>query len=170
MNEGILTGLVTSLIESLRVELQHYGEILASLDQQQESVVTRSAEEVMQSVATINQQMALVQEARQKREACQNTIANTIGQKEDPTFVSLLPHLPEKFRSAVGSLVRENNELLRRVHRRARQNHLLLARSLEMMQQFLANLAPAAPPATYNESGQLHSRGPISQKIYEAVG
>jgi flagellar biosynthesis/type III secretory pathway chaperone len=170
MNEGTLNGLVTGLMDHLKAELQQYGEILALLEQQQESVVTRSAEDVMQSVADINHQMARVQEARQKREACQNTIAKSLHQQEDPTFITLLPHLPEKFRSAVGTLVRDNNELLHRVHRRARQNHLLLARSLEMMQQFLTALAPATPPMTYNESGRLHGQGATPQNLYEAVG
>ena len=170
MNEGILTGLVTSLVDSLSVELRQYGEILALLEHQQESVVTRSAEEVLQSVGTINQQMAKIQEARQNREICQNTIARSLGLQADPSFITILPQLPEKFRSAVGTLVRENNELLRRVHRRARQNHLLLARSLEMMQQLLSHLAPASPPTTYTEMGTLQGKASPVKNLYEAVG
>ena len=42
--------------------------------------------------------------------------------------------------------MRENNELLVRVQQRARQNHLLLSRSVEMMQRFIT-----ARPELWNE-------------------
>jgi len=65
-----------------------------------------------------------------------------IPAEEDITFASLVPQLPPDYRPLVGALVEENNHLLVRVQQRARQNHLLLSRSLEMMQSFLNTLMP----------------------------
>jgi flagellar biosynthesis/type III secretory pathway chaperone len=70
----------------------------------------------------------------------------------------------------VEALVRENNELLIRVQQRARQNHLLLSRSLELMQQFIHALVPASLPTTYDGAGQVSSAHRPNQPLYEAVG
>ena len=162
--------LLLQLIEKLRHELHQYGEMLALLEQQQESVIARAAEAVLTSVVAINEQMGRIQSARQQRADCQNDVARLLRQPEDPTFASLLPLLPEKFRVAVESLVRENNELLTRIQQRARQNHLLLSRSLQMMQQFMNALIPATAPTTYNGEGTLKSANKPTQILYEAIG
>ena len=162
--------LVPRLIEALRHELHQYGEMLALLDQQQEQVMGRAADEVLHSAVAINDQMAVLQLARRQREACQGEVARALHQPEETTFVHLIPQLPEQYRSAVEALVRENNELLTRVQRRGRQNHVLLSRSLEMMQRFMSTLLPASPPTVYNGEGHLHPASPQTQPIYEAVG
>ena len=82
----------------------------------------------------------------------------------------MLPVLPAPYRVAIASLVREINDLLARVRHRARQNHLLLGRSLEMMQQFLSVLLPVAHPKTYNGGGQLQPLDQPVQVLYQAVG
>lgn len=165
-----LTNLLPRLIELLRHELHQYGEMLALLDQQQESVMARSAEDVLQSVLAINEQMDRIQNARQQRGVCQDEIAAAVKQPQDPTFASLIPHLPESYRAAVSALVRENNELLVRVQQRARQNHLLLSRSVELMQRFISSLTPTAPPVTYNEAGHLQTAPQPAQALFQAVG
>jgi flagellar biosynthesis/type III secretory pathway chaperone len=163
-------GLIPRLIETLRDELHQYGEMLALLDQQQEHVMARAADEVMRSVSSINQHMEVIQRARQARETCQKEVAQVLQRPEESTFVNLVPLLPEKFQGAVVSLVRENNTLLERVHRRARQNQLLLSRSLELMQRFLNSLTQVAPPTTYNGNGQIHGAAEPAQTLYQAVG
>ena len=52
-------------------------------------------------------------------------------------FAEIIPQLPEAYRPLIESLVDENNSLLQRVQQRARQNHLVLSRSVELMQDFL---------------------------------
>jgi hypothetical protein len=161
--------LVVSLIEALRRELQEYGEMLALLDQQQGTVLTRAAEEVFQSVGLVQIQLARIGAARQKRENCQKEIAARLGRPEEANFVTLIPRLPDQFRLAVESLVRENNQLLSRVQERLRQNHLLLARSLQLMQQFLKALLPVESTTMDNEGSHL---SPVSgiKGLYDAVG
>ena len=186
--ESPLTTLPLALIEKLRQELHQYGEMLALLEQQQESVVSRAADDVLNSVVAINEQMGRIQVARQDRESCQKEIARLAQpqatspkSKTEPgaaqildlrpwTLDSLIPLLPEKFRLPVETLVRENNQLLGRVQRCARQNHLLLTRSLQMMQQFMNTLIPTGAPTTYNDEGNLQSTHKPAHVLYEAVG
>jgi flagellar biosynthesis/type III secretory pathway chaperone len=158
------------LIEKLRRELEHYGEMLALLERQQESVVARASDDVLNSVVSINEQMARIQGARQDRESCQQEIARHLQKSEEPAFATLIPLLPEKFQVPIEALVRENNELLSRIQRRARQNHLLLTRSLQMMQQFMNALIPASAPTTYNGEGNLQTSNKPAQLLYEAIG
>jgi len=153
-SDAAIPQLLLKLIEKLRDELHQYGEMLALLEQQQESVMARAADDVLNSVAAINEQMNNVQAARLERESCQNEIARNLRQPAQTGFAQLIPLLPEKFR----------------VQRRARQNHLLLSRSLQMMQQFMNTLIPANPPTTYNGEGNLQSTPKAAQLLYEGVG
>jgi flagellar biosynthesis/type III secretory pathway chaperone len=68
------------------------------------------------------------------------------------------------------ALVQENNELLVRVQQRARQNHLLLSRIVELMQRFLGTLFPDSPPTTYNDTGHVLAAGVAQRSLYDAVG
>jgi flagellar biosynthesis/type III secretory pathway chaperone len=158
------------LLDLLRHELRQYGEILALLDQQQESVMARSPEDVLSSVNAINVQMAQVATARQDREACQRELAKALGVDGEPEFRHLLPRVSGTYRPALEALVRENNELLFRVQKRARQNHLLLSRSVELMQRFVSSLLPATAPVTYTDGGQLRANARPVQPMYQAVG
>ena len=60
--------------------------------------------------------------------------------------------MPEAYRPLVSALVEENNQLLARVRQRARQNHILLSRSLELMEKFINSFCACSVP-TYNETG-----------------
>ena len=51
-----MTELVHNFVESLREELKFYGELLALLDTQQEQVVRRLPEELLETVSSINAQ------------------------------------------------------------------------------------------------------------------
>jgi len=165
-----LSPLIHKLIEALRQELQEYGEMLALLNRQQAAVVERAADDVLQSVTFINEQLPRIQAARQQRESCQNELAQALGRAGEGAFSKLVPLLPEKFRAALEILVRENNQLLLRIQNRTRQNHLLLTRSLQLMQEFMQALMPPSGPTTYNGEGQVQPAALAPQRFYEAVG
>src|SRR5689334_25193181 len=129
-----MTESIQQLIVALREELQQYGEMLALLDRQQQLVVVRAGNEVFQSVGQIEAQATVIAGARVRREECRRQAAKKLGRSEDTPFTDLIPLLPAEYRPLVKALVDENNELLVRVQQRARQNHLLLSRSLELMQ------------------------------------
>jgi len=158
------------LIEALRKELQDYGEMLARLDRQQEQVTARAAGEVMESVTLIHEQTSAIQGSRAHREKCRRQVSEAIGVADDSSFRTLIPMLPQDYRPLVKALVEENNELLVRVQQRARQNHLLLSRSLELMQGFLNTLFPAHETLVYNDHGNHRSQSIRFSPLYEAVG
>jgi hypothetical protein len=144
----VLSKVLAELIESLRGELGEYGELLALFDQQQESVMRGRAEEVLVSVQAINEQSRAVEEARQYREVIQGKVAKVLRAQSYTRFAELIPILPEKYRPALSSLVRENNQLLVRVQQRVRQNQLLLSRSLEVMGEIETKLGNSSATAS----------------------
>ena len=163
--------LLHDLVDSLREELKEYGEMIALLDQQQEMVMRRQTQDLLQCVQAINTQVENITAARREREQRQRVVARQFGLAEDTPFISLLPCLPGEYRPLVQALVQENNELLRRIQRRARQNHLLLSRIVELMQRLFDPFFPDCRPATYDDSGAMAAAALLPKhSLYEAIG
>ena len=161
---------IQTLITALREELQQYGEMLALLDRQQEQVKARSAGEIFQSISLIQAQAAAIQGARQHREKCRGNAALAWGRPENAPFPDLIPLLPPDYRPLLQALVEENNQLLGRVRQRARQNHVLLRRSVELMQELLRTLFPARQTSVYNGQGRKNGHLVDARPLYNAVG
>ena len=162
-----------SLIHALREELQQYGEMLARLDFQQELLMRRAAENLLETVAGIEAQGAVIRDSRQEREVRRRDVARALLKPDATPFAELIALLPVDYRPLVGALVAENNELLFRVQQRSRQNHLLLARTLELMQRFMNGLflASTSPVSVYDGTGVLPGRAMVpAHALYEAVG
>lgn len=158
------------LIAALREELKQYGEMIALLDQQQEYLMARATEDLFQSVAAIQAQSATIQAARQAREARQGTLYALVGLTGETPLPEVLPRIPADYRPLLQALVQENNQLLTRVQHRARQNHLLLSRSCELMQSLIGTLVPARDTATYTDRGDVFLPARPVTTLYEAVG
>ena len=88
----------------------------------------------------------------------------------DSTFSSLLQSVIDPHRELVKALVDEINQCLRRVQQRARQNHMLLSWSLEMMQRFMAMLFPSSMVTTYNQSGKAQAVQAARPGLCEVMG
>ncbi|MCL5096419.1 MAG: flagellar protein FlgN [Candidatus Omnitrophica bacterium] len=157
------------LIESLREELSQYGEMLRLLEQEQELVVHRLPADLLQTVTSINSQGAEIQAARRRREEVQRQLAASLEQPENTALTEIIPRLPPEYQPLLEALRQENNQLLLRIHQRARQNHLLLNRSLELMQQFINTLSPVNAPV-YNETGGILPTLLQPRSTYDAVG
>jgi hypothetical protein len=161
---------IQQLIGALRDELQQYGEMLALLDRQHQFIMVRDAEEVFQSIPPIQAQGSAIQSARAHREECRGSLALILQQPGSAGFAVLMPLLPPDYRPLVKALVDENNELLLRVRQRARQNHLLLSRSVEVVQSLLDTLLPSRETRVYNDRGNRHTHTIVSRSLYNAVG
>ena len=159
-----------NLIESLREELKEYGEMLALLDQQHDLVMHRRTQDLLQCAAAINTQAEAIAAARREREQHQRHVAVMFDLPESTSIADLGPRLPAEYRPLVQALVQENNQLLARIQHRARQNHLLLSRVVELMQRFLGTLFPGAQPATYNDAGHMLAGALPQRSLYDAVG
>jgi flagellar biosynthesis/type III secretory pathway chaperone len=162
--------ILSNLIESLRDELKEYGEMLALLDQQQHMVMHRQTQDLLQCVTAINAQSETVAGARREREQRQRHTARQLGLAEDAAFAEIVPLLPADYRPLLQALVQDNNESLARVRQRARQNHLLLNRIVELMQRFLGSIFPGGKLSTYGDDGLLAGAALPQQSIYDAVG
>ncbi len=165
-----MTQKIENLVNALRKELEQYGEMLALLEHQQQQIVARCADEVYQSIAPIKAQAACIQQARAHRQECSGELAVSLGRTKETTFAELNPLLPAECRPLVVALVEENNELLVRVRQRVRQNHLLLSRSIELMQGLINSLFPSREPRVYNGRGTTKTRRAMQRWTYEAVG
>ncbi len=159
-----------ALIAALREELQAYGEMLALLDQQQELVFARAANELFQSVGEVQAQTGALEHVRGHRSLCQADLALAMDLSASASFGELIPSLPMDYRPLLLALVDENNQLLQRIHDRVRQNHLLLSRSLEMMQELINGLAPAQGVRVYDDRGRHFTRSMAAPSLYQAVG
>jgi hypothetical protein len=158
------------LIGALREELQQCGEMLARLDFHQDLVMRRQTDTLLESVADVQSQGTIIQETRRQREARQRELARALGLSDHATFAEMVPRLPEEYRPLVQALVQENNELLVRIQQRSRQNHLLLARTVEMMQRFISTLFPGNASPVYNQTGGVFAPATTARSLYEAVG
>ena len=161
--------LLHNLIEALREELKEYGEMLALLDQQQQLVSHRQTQDLLQCVGSINAQAETIATARHEREQRQREVLREFNLETDAPFSALLPRLPVAVQPLVKALVEENNQLLARIQQRARQNHLMLTRIVELMQRFLGSLFPGNP-TTYDNAGQLLAAALPQHSVYDAIG
>lgn len=129
----------------------------------------RAAEAVMQTVPLIQHQSAILIQAREVRFGAMKLLCSTIGLGENASFKELMPHLPPDYCPLIEALVDENNELLQRIHQRARQNHVLLTRTVESMQRVINSLGIHQTTPVYNECGTMFNT-PATSALYEAVG
>lgn len=161
--------MVDKLIAALREELQQYGEMLARLDDQQQLVIRRAADAALQSVPLIESQSALLAQVREVRFTAMKDLFQKVTLPESAGFKELIPLLPSDYRPLLQALVQENNELLQRIHQRARQNHILLTRTVESMQHVINSLGIHRTTPVYNEGGNVFIPNPGRPALYEAV-
>jgi len=157
------------LIRALREELEQYGAVLALLEEQQQLVVDRSIDEVLRSVDTLNREMAVVSRMREERDRLRVALARACGLPEDESLEGIAAQLPDEQRPLLQGLVLEGRRTLQRMQHRARQNHLLIQRSMEVMEQFIGALFPDAGTPTYTAGGQVQSVRIAQRPVYENV-
>ena len=165
MNEPL-----NELIEALREELRQYGEMLARLDDHQEQILRRAADDVLTSADAVQHQGQIVLQTRHARETVQTQLARQFSLGETASLSELIPLTPEEYRPLVRALMDENNALLVRVQQRARQNHLHLRRSLDLMQTFLVTLFPIGQRTAYDGQGHSVERNFPVCALYDAAG
>jgi hypothetical protein len=135
-----------ALIEALRNELTQYGETLALLDQQQDALLHRSAEELLNTVTALGAQNTQMQTVRGQREQSQQKLCFHLRLPWDSQLGVMLPCLPEGYGPLVQGLVQESNELLVQMQQRIGQNHLLLSRWRGPVRRFMPPGNPSAAP------------------------
>jgi len=157
------------LIESLREELRQYGQMLALLEDQQAGIIQRHNEELLDATSAVDQQAACLQAVRRERDQARLNLARALQAGDDAPLAELASLIPADYRPLLGALTQENNHLLQRIQQRARQNHVLLRRSLEILEGFLSAFSPGRAPV-YDGGGSLQPGAERPAALYEAIG
>ena len=156
-------------MEAQRQELFQYGEILASLDQQQQMVASYASEEVWGSMLQLQRQMTQLEAVNKRRQDAWLDLARALGMPGDATGTALLARLPAKYRLPVEALFEENAHLLARARHRARHNHLLLSQVLQSLHQFLDGLEGQQPAPPLEAQGAAQTSTSSSQSLWTAA-
>ena len=162
---------VNTLIAALREELTQYGEVLALMQEQQQFIINRAANELLMNLNDVNEQMGKVSAARDQREACRRALVASLGGTEETTFRQMTGLLPTEVQPLLNALVEEINQLLQRIQKWLRQNHLLLKRSLDLMDHIMRSMFPSSSgtAGTYGRGGQVSPVTPPPSTLYEGI-
>jgi flagellar biosynthesis/type III secretory pathway chaperone len=166
MNEPL-----NNLIAALREEMTQYGELLALMQEQQELIISRSANELLINLHDVNQQVEKISTHREQREAARRALVQSVGGTEDTTFKQMTALLPEEYQPLLNALVEEINQLLQRIQTWVKQNHLLLKRSLDLMSKIMHTIFPTSNAAakTYGRGGTVNPITPPPSTLYEGL-
>ena len=144
-----------AVVEALRDELQEYGGLLNLFEDQQAAILQRRPEVVLEVTASIEEQLKTISERRNYREELVRKSSRTVQTTSDGLVREVISYFPEAVRSLANALVDEVNNLLIRTKRRARQNQMLLVRSIEVSQAILRMLDPGVVSTTNSRKGKL---------------
>jgi len=141
------------LLDLLRDELQEYGGLIGLLNAQQQSILNRRSDSLLEINQSVQTQMEASQILQKRRQGFVNHLARNFGQSTDSSLTELLPHLPEVTKPMFESLIEEINNLITRVRRKIEQNQRLLMRLAEVTDQILGTSDPVGHSKTYSKEG-----------------
>ena len=143
-----------AIADALRTEIAGFGDLLNLFEQQQQRLFSRDTDAVLHLSTEIEAHTRVMQQFRSHREQVVADFALANNQPATATLRSLLPWVEAAARPLLEALINEVNRLIHRVRRLTRQNHLLLARTVESHQEILRALRPDAFLQTYSAGGK----------------
>lgn len=156
-------------MEALRDELEEYGALFNHLTRQQEEIFARQVDTVLEINGDIDNQARVIAAVRQRRIEVMASLAVQAGLPAKTRLTAMLEKFPDFVRPLMEALVRDINLMINRTRRKARQNHILLARAVELTQETLRLLQPGTFTKTYARSGQVSVTSEKTSR-YQAVG
>lgn len=142
------------LVQSLRMELQEYGGLCVLIEKQQRAILERNMPEYMEIAEEIETQAAATSGLRAEREQRVRHYAERFEQKAETELSRLIPFFPEEAQPLLSALVEEINNLISKSNRRAKQNHMLLARAMQYTYELLQQVSPQSQVKTYSNKGK----------------
>lgn len=143
------------IIEALREEVAEYGALLNCFDEQQSVILGRNAEAVSIADEKISLQLVATRDRRRHREILVAELATVSGQPAHSSLTALKPLFADPMWLLVQALIAEVNRLIALARRRAQQNQMLLARTIEVTQEIVATLRPGTVTRTYSPQGRM---------------
>ena len=145
------------LLELLRTELQEYGGLIGLLNAQQQSILDRKSDSLVEINLSVQTQMEASQILQKRRQGFVSHLARNFGRSEQSTLTELLPHMPDVTQPMFESIIEEINSLIFNVRRKVSQNQRLLSRLLEVTDHILSAANPSTFPQTYSKNGKVGS-------------
>ena len=139
------------VVSCLRMEIQEHGSLLALFSDQQKAIMQRESERVMMLLDAVQRQV----EARQYREMLMAQIAPRSKVTRTTSLSELVKRFPPALQPLLRSLVEELLRISDHVRRKANQNQVLLARSIEVIRDLLEELTPTNSARTYENDGRV---------------
>jgi flagellar biosynthesis/type III secretory pathway chaperone len=159
------------LVELLRLELQEYGGLFNLLGRQQDQIIDRKPDAILVLNEEIDAQTQLVADLRVRREQLVDELHTRAGAPGTVTLRSIIPYFAAEVQPLLEALMNDINHMLRRNRQKARQNHLLLARAMELTEQTLRVLQPENFTRTYQRTGKVAPARPAATvSRYHALG
>ncbi len=149
------------LIELLREEVQEYGGLHNLLDRQQSEIFNRESDLVMLTNEDVERQMGMMNALRERRESKVRMMASQCDCDPELSLRNMLPHFPDFIRPLLEALIDEVNAMVTRTRRKARQNYLLLSRTMEITQKALSMSEPENFSKTYSRKGHVGMSGTV---------
>ena len=143
------------LLNLLRDELQEYGGLIGLLSAQQQSILNRQPDSLLEINQSVQTQMEASQMLQRRRQGYVSSIAEFFGEDRTSTLSELVSHFPMVTQPMFLSIIEEINSLITQVKKKVIQNQKLLARLTEVTDQILSATDPSSHTKTYNKQGDL---------------
>lgn len=143
------------LVDLLRNEVQEYGGLYNLLERQQDEIFSRDPELVLNTNAEIESYMSEMGGLRERREEFVREMARGCGADEEQPLSKLIVHFPDFMQPMLQALVDEINHMIRRTRHKARQNFMLLSRTMEINHETMQKLQPENYNRTYTKKGRV---------------
>ena len=152
------------LVQPLRDEVQEHGALLNLFEEQQAAILRREPDLVLTVADAITKQLELIRSCQQCRKEAVRAAAIDTGCPEDTSLIKLIPNFSATAWPLLRALVSEVNRLVRQTRRRARQNQMLLARTIEVSQELIQRLNPGTITRTYSADGRVEIGATAAEK------
>jgi flagellar biosynthesis/type III secretory pathway chaperone len=143
------------VLACLRLEIQEQGALLGLFGEQQKAIIQRQSDMVMMLVDSIQKQVELVHRVRSRREAVTSSLVPRSRVSRTLRLSDLVTRFPAPMQPMLRALTDELLRLSDHVRRKANQNQMLLARSIEVIRDLLEELTPSNPARTYENDGRV---------------
>ena len=143
------------LLVMLRDELQEYGGLVGLLSAQQQSILNRRPDSLLEINQSVQTQMEASQMLQRRRQGFVSSLASSYGEPGESTLSELVPHFPDVTQPMFQSIIEEINSLISKIRRKIEQNQRLLTRLTEVTDQILGVTDPGSHSKTYDKSGDL---------------
>ncbi len=143
------------VVSCLRLEIQEHAVLLGLFSDQQKAIMHRESDRVMLLVDGIQRQVDMVDKVRTRREMVMSQMVPRSRVTRATPLSELVKRFPPAMQPLLRALVEELLRISDQVRRKANQNQVLLARSIEVIRDLLEELTPANPARTYENDGRV---------------